>query len=391
MVTANPLDPAHPGALEGARAAFTAGVQAQQAGRLDEAERLYRQALQLAPGRPSVLQNLALLLLAQGRDEAALPVLAEQLQAEPGHPAALQQRAGVLARLGRLPEALADAEAVLQRLPGSPVLQALRGQLLKDLGRPAEAAAALQAALAAGDTDPLTRWQLAALQGTTRAQGAPPLPPEGYVAALFDSYAGDFDEHLVDRLQYRAHTLLVDGLLALGAARLGHALDAGCGTGLVGPLLRPHVQHLSGVDLSARMLAQARRRGCYDALHQAELVQHLRTLPAGGCDAVLAADVLIYLGDVAPLLAAARHALAPGGWFAFTVETLAAEGTTSDDFALQPSSRYAHALPYLQRAAAAAGLAWQHHRAETLRLDQGRPVPGLGVWLRRPAHVPDPP
>jgi predicted TPR repeat methyltransferase len=201
------------------------------------------------------------------------------------------------------------------------------------------------------------------------------------VAALFDGYAADFDEHLVERLHYRAHTLLVDGLVALGAGVLGHALDAGCGTGLVGPLLRPHVQRLSGVDLSARMLAQARRRGCYDALHQAELVQHLREQPAASCDAVVAADVLIYLGDLAPLLAAVRHALAPGGWFAFTVESL--PGDAPHDYLLQPSSRYAHALPYLQRAAAAAGLAWQHQRAETLRLDQARPVPGLGVWLRR--------
>jgi predicted TPR repeat methyltransferase len=49
------------------------------------------------------------------------------------------------------------------------------------------------------------------------------------------------------------------------------ALDAGCGTGLCGPLLRPYASELTGVDLSAGMLDRARPRQVYDHLEKGEL------------------------------------------------------------------------------------------------------------------------
>ncbi|MCX4239251.1 class I SAM-dependent DNA methyltransferase [Paraliomyxa miuraensis] len=52
-------------------------------------------------------------------------------------------------------------------------------------------------------------------------------------------------------------------------------LDAGCGTGLCAPLLRPLARTLVGVDLSGKMLDQARRRGGYDELIEAELTEML--------------------------------------------------------------------------------------------------------------------
>ena len=43
-------------------------------------------------------------------------------------------------------------------------------------------------------------------------------------------------------------------------------LDAGCGTGLCGPLLAPYARRLIGVDLSEGMLALAKEKHVYDAL-----------------------------------------------------------------------------------------------------------------------------
>lgn len=54
-----------------------------------------------------------------------------------------------------------------------------------------------------------------------------------------------------------------------------HCVDLGCGTGLMGPLLRPHTRHLSGVDLSQGMVQKARERGCYDDLSVDELGKYL--------------------------------------------------------------------------------------------------------------------
>ena len=52
-------------------------------------------------------------------------------------------------------------------------------------------------------------------------------------------------------------------------------LDVGCGTGLCGALLSPYARRLVGVDLSDRMLDQARERNIYDELVKGELTAYL--------------------------------------------------------------------------------------------------------------------
>ncbi|MFC7554202.1 class I SAM-dependent DNA methyltransferase [Pseudoroseomonas wenyumeiae] len=76
---------------------------------------------------------------------------------------------------------------------------------------------------------------------------------------------------------------------------------------------------LEGVDLSPRMLAAARARGIYDALHEADLLDVLPARP-GHWGLVAAADVLNYLGDLSAALPAMAAALAPGGLAAFSLE-----------------------------------------------------------------------
>ena len=96
-------------------------------------------------------------------------------------------------------------------------------------------------------------------------------------------------------------------------------------------------------------------------------------------DLILAADVLVYLGELAPLLRAAAAALVPGGLFAFTLERGEAPG-----FQLQASQRYAHHPTAVAAQAAAAGFDLLTLAPVSYRLEAGRPVPGLLVLLRRP-------
>ena len=99
-----------------------------------------------------------------------------------------------------------------------------------------------------------------------RARRAAALP-QAYVARLFDDYAPRFDAHLTKNLGYRAPALIADALSAVAPGRrFASALDLGCGTGLMGEALRGRVDHLTGVDLSAAMIAKARERGVYDGL-----------------------------------------------------------------------------------------------------------------------------
>jgi predicted TPR repeat methyltransferase len=352
--------------FEAARSAFQQGLQAQQDGRWADAEAHYRRSLQHLPGRPSTLTNLGAVLLALQRPADALAPLAQALAAEPGNADAWFQQGNALAQLNRLDDALASVERCLAIAPGAGAAWSRRGGLLKDLGRPREAVAALERAIALGADVDVNRYLLASLTGT----GTPPRPPRGYVQALFDGYAPDFDEHLVERLQYHVPEQL---LHALPRAGFESALDLGCGTGIAGRLLRPAVRTLAGVDLSAGMLAQARRHGVYDTLWQADVVEHLQTT-AERHDLVVSADVFIYLGDLDAVFAGVRRVLQPGGVFAFSVEA----ADEAVDFELRPSSRYAQSARYLRRLAAAHGLQVLTLRRDTLRLDQRQPVEG---WL----------
>lgn len=396
-----------------AREHFSAGLAALQAGDAAQAEQALRQSLALLPGRASTLVNLAVALLRQGRAAEALPLLDEVLahspddidalghrgaalnqlqqpqqaapvfqhlvQVAPQRPEAWFHLAQTLQMLGRPEQALPAYERCLALQPGHAAACSQRGTALRELGRLDEAAAAFEQALALGDDAGFNAYYLAALRG----RGAPPQAPQAYVQGLFDDYAGDFDRHLVDELDYHAPAALQRTLLGLGRTAFGEVLDLGCGTGLCAPLLRPLTRRLQGVDLSAAMLRAAAARGLYDELHQADLVQHLQTLASDNryMDLLVAADVFIYLGDLAPLFAAAARVLAPGGLLAFSVEIAAPEQA----FVLQSNLRYAHGEAALRRAAAAHGLQPLREERGLLRVEQSQPVAGQYWVLQRGA------
>jgi predicted TPR repeat methyltransferase len=204
----------------------------------------------------------------------------------------------------------------------------------------------------------------------------------------FDEHAPRFEESLA-RLDYRGPQLLLAAVTA-AAKRAGRAsrfcsmLDLGCGTGLAGAAFRGEVDRLTGVDLSAAMLAEARRKGIYDRLAERELMAFL-ALEAGAArrhDLVTAADVLVYLADLAPVAAAVARVLAPSGLFAFTVETHGGEGAL-----LQSTLRYAHGSAHVRCAIADAGLDLSYLAQVTTRSEKGEPVEGLLALAVKPGEA----
>jgi len=188
------------------------------------------------------------------------------------------------------------------------------------------------------------RLQLARLGGGEAA----PAMTESYVRRLFDQYAARYDAALTEHLNYRGPALLRDAVGAAMAAagrqmRFGAMLDLGCGTGLGGAAFRPIVERLVGVDLSPAMIAQAERKGLYDRLATADLSTFLGAEIASGrrYDLVIAADVFVYVNDIAPIVAAIAQVLTPHGVLAFTVETHDGDGPK-----LLPTLRYAYGAPW---------------------------------------------
>jgi len=426
--------------FEQARDLFVEGVAHFEAQRLAQAERCFVASLQKLPGRISTRVNLAATRLRLGRAAEALAELDAVLEAEAQHLDAWCHRAAALAALGRDDESLQAADHMLAADPASGVawfrrghalerlrrfgpaqsaferLLALqpqhaeawfrlgqlqqrqgqlsaalasldravalapalagawtqRGSLLKDMGRNNEAASAFERALELGADGELNRFFLASL-GT---QASPATAPRAYVQALFDDYADGFDQHLVDVLGYQAHRQLVTPLAGLQPQAFESALDLGCGTGLCGPLLRPIVRQLAGLDLSQAMLDQAAARGVYDRLLKADLVDHLRSTPEHH-DLVVAADVFIYVGELDAVFAGVVRVLRPGGVFCFSVEHAQDECPV----ALNAQMRYAHSLPYLQGLAQRHGLRLLRSVAEPIRQDRTHAIPGLYVYL----------
>jgi len=357
------------GTFEQARDFFLQGLAHYQAGEYEAADRQFSASLALVPGRTSTLTNLGATRLKRGDPAGALELLDQALAQEPGNAEACGHRATALAELGRLNEALAAVEKALELDPTVGQAWSLRGSLLRDLGRPQEAAPCFERAIAHGADAELNRYFLA---GVTSGP-APAAPPRHYVQQLFDGYAGDFDRHLVEVLQYRAPQRLVQGLQG---RQFASALDLGCGTGLCGPLLRPLARRLQGVDLSANMVRQAQAGGAYDSVVQADLAEHLAVTPERH-DLLVAADVFIYVGALERVFSGAARVLQAGGVFCFCVEAAGED----QDVVLRPSLRYAHSQRYIRMLAEQHGFAAETWARHPVREDQGQPIAGLFAWL----------
>jgi predicted TPR repeat methyltransferase len=405
-------DPIASDTFEQARQCFMQGLACLQAQRFEEAEGHFLASLDIVPGRPSTLVNLAAVRLAMGRHGQALEAADAALAVEPGSADAWLHRATALGcmqrldeavqgferalaiddrqsetwlrhaqalhALGRHDEALAAYQRVLALDPSRGAAWARMGDILREQNRLTESAHAFEQALAHGADDELTRFFFAAV---TQAR-APAHAPHAYVRALFDGYASDFDAHLVGTLGYQAHRVLVGMVQPLAPpSAFDSVLDLGCGTGLCGPLVRPLAKRLVGVDLSAPMLEKAKALQVYDDLVQADAVEHLTNTPiTHRHDLVLAADVLIYLGELTPLFTALAHATRPGALFGFTVELPEHAGA---DVELMPSLRYAHSEAYLRRVSAKYGFSVVSARREPLRQDQRVPIDGLYMLVQR--------
>jgi predicted TPR repeat methyltransferase len=201
------------------------------------------------------------------------------------------------------------------------------------------------------------------------------------VQIMFDNFAASFESKLA-HLQYRAPSLIQKMVESSNRPpdKSLDVLDAGCGTGWCGPLIAPYARHLTGVDLSAGMLEQAKGKDVYDDLIQGELTQFLASRP-DSFDVIVSADTLVYFGDLAPVAAAARGALRPRGLFVFTLEQLVDDATS--EVRLEPHGRYTHAQHYVERVLKEASFSSEIVHAD-LRLESGLPVPGLVV--RATAH-----
>lgn len=208
---------------------------------------------------------------------------------------------------------------------------------------------------------------------------ARPRSDAAYVRHLFNFFSGNYDDHMLSQLQYQAPVALrqLFDMLVPGLSGL-EMLDLGCGTGLGAMAFRDVTRRIVGVDLSPRMIDQARKRNLYQAFLLAD-IEH-PVISESSFDLVLAADTLVYLGDLSKVMATARRALRAGGHFLFSVEK-----KDRDGYDLGPKRRWRHSENYLRLAASQAGLDLIGLIACEPRTENNQPVAGYAVALKKRA------
>ncbi len=392
--------PHHPDALH-----YT-GLLAHQQGRGDEAVKLIEESLALAPNQADWHSNYAIVLQSRGRFDDAIREYERAISINPQH-ANAHSNLGVLLRVtGRKEEAEAAYRTAIHLAPDHADAHTNLGILLNGLGRSKEASDCFCRALTLrpkhrdtrrllvlahcmiGEVDeavklleewlaeepgnPIAAHMLAASTG----RDVPSRASDAFVVNTFDSFASSFEVKL-ESLSYRAPILVADTLADAGLAADGRlvVLDAGCGTGLCGPLLRPYASRLVGVDLSGGMLDHARRKEIYTDLVQSELTEFL-SAEHQAFDVIVAADTLVYFGDLRPFCRGAAGALRDTGHLVFTVEHKGAQDGA--DFRLELHGRYSHSREYVLGVLGEAGLS-AHIRQANLRMEAGEPVAGLVV------------
>lgn len=329
----------------------------------------------IASGRGGLLARTVLVqaLLGCGRNEEALAHAREASQLYPDAAAAALALGNVLLAAGKLPAAIAELQRALRI---DPALGAARYSLAcawQEAGEPEKALHAFGAIERAENPR-----ELAEAIARAEAMRSAPRSSAGYVRHLFDQFSAEYDTRMIGQLGYSAPQILRQLAMLVLPDAGPHALrilDLGCGTGLAGLAFADLAEWLDGVDLSPAMVEKARARGIYRQLRVGDIEAELGL---GVYNLVLAADTLVYLGELGSLFRHVHAALNTEGIFLFTVER-----TEEGAFSIGPKRRWRHSENYIRVLANACGFEIAGLIGCSPRTEAGIPVDGMAAALRK--------
>lgn len=205
-----------------------------------------------------------------------------------------------------------------------------------------------------------------------------------FIKETFDTFAEDFDTTLAN-LEYQAPNLIEEALkkyLKVSIFNKYKILDLGCGTGLCGEKIKKFASYkgLIGVDLSAKMLEQARTKKLYSLLICDDICHYMENSQYF-FDVIVAADLWTYFGDLTKAFVRVSRSLLPNGLFVFTVTE---NVRNTEDFFLAPSGRFVHTQSYVERVLKSAGLRILSSERNILRNEAEIPVYGYVIVAQKP-------
>jgi predicted TPR repeat methyltransferase len=370
----------------------------QRAGRHDEAVMSYAEAIRLDDSKLEYYEGLARALWIKGSLPAAVELFDKLRQANPDDESNYMLVAEIQMQDKQPAKAAEVCQAALDHGIKTALIYRAYGHAKLLMGDRAKAGELFKAGLALAPKDGYLLHMLANVSDTAREEvGA--RAPEDYVRAVFDSRADTYEMAALFKLGIRAPGLIRREMLRIrpkldpsrpAAHKLSAVLDLGCGTGLMGALAYDLTAYLKGVDLSRNMVRYAQIKGCYHELEVADLIASLNTDPRL-YECITASDTVSYFGDLKPVFEGAFKRLLPSGLFVFSIEggteswrADVVAGVSKDNWRLQDSGRYCHALPYIEACAKAAGFEIVQVWPETLMTENDVDLHGYVISLRRP-------
>ena len=312
----------------------------------EDAEAAYRRAIELNPKHAAAHRELGGILQASGQSDEAIKSFEKSAELDALRGEVHCAHGDALSSRGLLPDALLAYRRAIVLDPGYCRAYEHAAHALNCLGKLDEADEMVRTWLKLEPENATAKHMLASISPDSNVSRA----ADDYVEKHFDEFAQHFDSRLAV-LEYKAPELLCNLAVnsnVLVSDRKSRILDAGCGTGLCGPLLKPYADSMIGIDLSSGMLEGARERGDhYSELVHAEITEYLQQT-MHEFDLIISADTLVYFGDLADVVTASARCLADRGWLLFSVEKLDEESFV-DPYRLNPNGRFSHRKEYLQQ------------------------------------------
>lgn len=296
---------------------------------------------------------------------------------EPNCPDAFYLLSALYLKLERFHEARHFNYRGIAVAPAGSNSRVVVGQALYELGRVEDAIMLFEEWLAEEPDNPVATHLLAAYRG----RQIPEQCSSQYVEQTFDEFANSF-ENVLGRLKYCGQQLVQDHLASLDIpAASQDALDLGCGTGLIGEVLKSYAHELVGVDLSQAMLDRAASKQLYRQLHKSDITEFLRA-DREQYDLIACMDTFIYLGRLDEIIALIHQKLKPGGLLLFSTEKL--QGVPEQGYQLNISGRYSHHQDYLTAVLEDNGFDIRKISEVAIRTESGCPIEGQFVCASRP-------
>ncbi len=348
-------------------------------GRFDEAVEVFARAIEYAPNQALLWINLGATHERLVHFEQAEHAYQTAIQLEPQSQEAYRLLSALYERQQMQIEAVRTYCSGYIVAPRETTTPYLLGKAYYVLGRLDEAAEVYRQWKEAEPDNPIPAHLYAACSRHDGGDTIPERCSEDYVNVTFDEYADHFEGKL-NQLDYRGPALLEQMMAQRFKPDADMmVLDAGCGTGLCAPVLRPYAATMIGVDLSGSMLELARQRGLYESLHKAEIGTFLTTVEKP-YDLIACMDTLIYFGAIEQLFARFAATISQNGWLIFTTE-ISLDNTKP--YTLNPSGRYSHTVGYLLSVMETCGFDCLMFNHETLRTELQVPVRGVIVLAQR--------